>query len=178
MVPFCRAVDTEKFHRALDPSTPFISINIRDHTATIWSADHYKLTFTTLPTAADAVRRILLSPAATKNRVVPVHNFEASQLEVVSLLEKVQGVRYEVKYLEDTGSFIEALQKRWVDSGERDIGAALDLVKAGFLLPGYGSNLAENTVWTSGNRLVGFPAEDAKLEDVVKDVVERFSALG
>lgn len=110
--------------------------------------------------------------------MVPVRNFEASQLEIVSLLENVQGVRYEVKHLDDAKSYILASQKRWVDSGEKDIGAALDLVKAGFLLPGYGSNLSENTVWTSGNELVGFPAEGVKYEDVVKDAVERLSARG
>jgi hypothetical protein len=133
------------------------------------------MTFTTLPTAADAVRRILLNPEATENRVVPVRNFEASLGEIVALLEEAQGVKYEVTPVENTDELIESKQKQWVESGEQDIGAALWLVKAGFLLPGYGSNFAESKKWTLGNELVGFDAGSAKLVDVVREVVARFA---
>jgi hypothetical protein len=133
------------------------------------------MTFTTLPTAADAVRRILLNPEATENRVVPVRNFEASLGEIVALLEEAQGVKYEVTPVENTDELIESKQKQWVESGEQDIGAALWLVKAGFLLPGYGSNFAESKKWTLGNELVGFDAGSAKLVDVVRGVVARFA---
>ena len=62
-----------------------------------------------------------------------------------------------------------------MESGEQDVGAALWLVKAGFLLPGYGSNFTESSKWTLGNELVGFDAESAELSDVVRDVVAKFS---
>lgn len=133
------------------------------------------MSFTTLPTAADAVRRILLNPEVTQNRVVPVRNFEVSLGEIVALLEEAQGVKYEVTPVENTDELIESKQKQWVESGEQDVGAALWLVKAGFLLPGYGSNFAESSRWTLGNELVGFDAESAKVRDVVRDVVARFS---
>jgi len=134
------------------------------------------MTFSTLPTAADAVRRILLNPDATQNRVVPVRNFEASLSNIISLLEEAQGVKYQVTPVEEvTRELIESKQKQWVESGEQDIGAALWLVKAGFLLPGYGSNFAESASWTLGNELVGFPAESAKLQDVIRDTVAKFS---
>jgi len=133
------------------------------------------MTFSTLPTAADAVRRILLNPEVTQNRVVPVRNFEASLNEIVALLEEVQGLKYQLKPVEASSELIKSKQKQWVDSGEQDIGAALWLVKAGFLLPEYGSNFAESARWTLGNELVGFPAESAKLRDVVKETVARFS---
>jgi hypothetical protein len=141
----------------------------------MWAQGSYKMTFTTLPTAADAVRRILLNPEATQNRVVPVRNFEASLGEIVGLLEEAQGVKYQVTPVESTGELINSKQQRWVDSGEQDVGAALWLVKAGFLLPEYGSNFADNARWTLGNELVGFPAESAKLRDVIRDTVAKFS---
>jgi hypothetical protein len=133
------------------------------------------MTFTTLPTAADAVRRILLNPEATQNRVVPVRNFEVSLSDIVALLEEAQGVKYTFTPVENTDGLIAAKQKAWVESGEQDVGAALWLVKAGFLLPGYGSNFAESSKWTLGNEIVGFDAESAKVGDVVKEVVARFS---
>lgn len=132
------------------------------------------MTFTTLPTAADAVRRILLNPEATQNRVVPVRNFEVSLSEIVALLEEAQGVKYTLTPIEDTDELITSKQKQWVESGEQDVGAALWLVKAGFLLPGYGSNFVESERWTLGNELVGFDAGSAKVGDVVKEVVARF----
>lgn len=161
--------------RALDPSIAFIGIDIRAHTAESWAQGTYKMSFTTLPTAADAVRRILLNPEATQNRVVPVRNFEASLGDIVALLEEAQGVKYKVTPIEDTDETIKAKQKQWVESGEQDVGAALWLVKAGFLLPGYGSNFAEGSKWTLGNELMGFPAESAKLGDVIRDTVAKFS---
>jgi hypothetical protein len=133
------------------------------------------MTFTTLPTAADAVRRILLDPSKTQNTVVSVRNFEAGIQEIVALLEDAQGVKYQFKQIEGTEELVDSWQKKWVDSGEQDIGAALGLVKAGFLLPQYGSNFAESARYPLGNELVGFPAESAKLQDVVRDVVAKYS---
>lgn len=141
----------------------------------MWAQGAYKATFTTLRTAADAVRRILLNPDATKNRVVPVRNFEASLGEIVAFLEEAQGVKYTLTPIENTDELIGSKQKQWVESGEEDIGAALWLVKAGFLLPGYGSNFAESSRWTLGNELVEFPAEGATLRDVIRDTVAKFS---
>ena len=141
----------------------------------MWAQGTYKATFTTLATAADAVRRILLNPEATQNRVVPVRNFEASLSEIVALLEEAQGVKYKVTPIEKTDELIKSKQKQWAESGEQDIGAALWLVKAGFLLPEYGSNFAESSKWTLGNELVGFPAEGATLRDVIRDTVAKFS---
>jgi hypothetical protein len=161
--------------RALDPSIAFIGIDIRAHKAEMWAQGTYKMTFTTLSTAADAVRRILLNPEATRNRVVPVRNFEASLGDIVALLEDAQGVKYTPTSVENTEELIKFKQKQWVESGEQDVGAALWLVKAGFLLPGYGSNFAESSRWTLGNELVGFPAEGADLRDVIRETVARFS---
>jgi hypothetical protein len=104
-----------------------------------------------------------------------VRNFEVSLGEIVALLEEAQGVKYEVTPVENTDELIESKQKAWVESGEQDVGAALWLVKAGFLLPGYGSNFAESGKWTLGNELVGFPAESAKVRDVVRDTVAKFA---
>jgi len=133
------------------------------------------MSFTTLPTAADAVRRILLNPDATQNRVVPVRNFEASLGDIVALLEEAQGVKYTLTPVENADEIIGLKQKQWVESGERDVGAALWLVKAGFLLPGYGSNFSEREEWKLGNEIVGFPAEGAGLRGVIGDVVAKFS---
>lgn len=133
------------------------------------------MSFTTLPTAADAVRRILLNPEATQNRVVPVRNFEASLGDIIALLEEAQGMKYKLTRIENTDELIGSKQKQWIESGEHNVGAALWLVNAGFLLPGYGSNFAESSRWTLGNELVGFPAEGAELRDVIRDVVVKFS---
>jgi len=133
------------------------------------------MTFTTLPIVADAVRWILLNPGTTQNRIVPARSFEASLKEIVALLEEAQGVKYQVTHVEATSDLIKSKQKQWADSGEQDIGAALWLVKAGFLLPEYGSKCAEDARWKLGNELIGFPAESVKLKDVVRDTVVKFS---
>ena len=162
--------------RALNPSIAFIGIDIRGHTAELyWAQGTYKMTFTTLATASDAVQRILLNPDATQNHIVPVRNFETSLSEIVALLGEAQGVKYTLNPIENTDKLIESKQKQWVDSGGQDVGAALWLVKAGFLLPRCGFNFAEGSKWTFGNELVGFPAESATLRDVIRETVAKFS---
>ena len=158
--------------RSLDPDIAFIGINIRDHTATYWGDGTNKVTFTTLPTAADGVRRILHHPAQTTNRVLPIRNFELSPVEIVALLEEVQGVKYSVTHIEDHESLIKENQRKWRE--EKSVGAALTLVTAGFLLPGYGSNFLEEGRKKVGNEAVELDAGAVKWEDVVREAMERY----
>lgn len=168
------ATDTTSQSRALNPSTPFIGIDIRAHTAEIWSKEPYKFSFTTLSTAADAIRLILLHADATKNRVVPVQNFSLSQKGILELLEKIQGLKYRVTQLEGSEEFIRTMKKRWSESGGTDVEARLGLAKAGFLLPGYGSNFEENERWGLGNEMIGFENGGLTVEGVLRDAVEKY----
>ncbi|KAM0713470.1 hypothetical protein Q7P37_010432 [Cladosporium fusiforme] len=160
---------------ALDPSHPFIGIDIRAHTAEIWSREPYKFSFTTLSTAADAIRLILSHPASTRNRVVPVQNFSLSQADIVAVLEHVQGVKYRISYLKRPEEVIQGFKRRWEVVGETDVEARLGLAKAGFLMPGFGSNFEEGS-WEMANRGIGFGAGSVAVEDVVREAVRRYGA--
>lgn len=162
-------------NRALNPATPFIGIDIHQHTAEYWSEPPYRFSFTTLPTAAEALRIILHRPDATRNRVVPVQNFLLSQADIVALLEEIQGVKYCVSHLGSAEDYIESMKKRWTESGGKDMEARLGLAKAGFLLPGFGSNFEENRRWGLGNALFGFEAGMVRVEDVVREALEKYA---
>lgn len=162
-------------NRALNPATPFIGIDIHPHTVEYWSEPPYRFSFTTLSTAVEALRLILHRLDATRNRVVPVQNFLLSQADITALLEQTQGLKYRVAHLGNAEEFVEAMKKRWTEPGEKDVEARLGLAKAGFLLPGFGSNFEETRMWGLRNGLIGFEAGMVRVEDVVKEALERYA---
>jgi hypothetical protein len=155
-------------NRALEPAIAFPEINIASHTANIWDGGHHKLSFTTLPWAAKAVAEILLRPDQTKNKVLPVRAFEASQNNIVNALERIQGVKYDLTQVIGKEKIADA-KKTWAES--KNGGAALVLVKAGFLLDGYGSDFVGEGIVEVANNMLGL--EELRLEDVVREAVSK-----
>lgn len=93
----------------------------------------------------------------------------------MALLEEILGVKYCVSHLGGAEDYIESMKKRWTESGEKDMEARLGLAKAAFLLPGFGSSFEENRRWGLGNALVGFEAGMVRVEDVVREALERYA---
>ncbi|OCT53748.1 nmrA-like family protein [Cladophialophora carrionii] len=124
---------------ALEPAVAFAGIDITHHTAALWAGGEHRLSWSTLPWAAEGIKQMLIAPPeVTANKVMPLHGFLASQNEIVALLEEIQGVKYAISRL-DEGVVIAAARQSW--DANKDVKSALDLVKAGFFLDGYGSDL-------------------------------------
>ncbi len=154
----------------LEPAISFADINIKTHTATLWQDGTHKLSWSTLSWSAEGIAQILLNPRKTANKVVPLHGFLASQNEIVVLLEKLQGRKYEISRFEG-GEVIDAAQRSWKEN--KDVKSALDLVKAGFFLDGYGSDFINEGITQNGNEFLELPT--LELEDVVQRAVDKWA---
>ncbi len=177
--------DALQQNRALDPSIAFAGINLQTHTAKLWgsggdggdaaTADgSHKLSWTTLPWAAEGIAQILLSSSSLEkiaNTVVPIRAFEASQSDIVAVLEKIQNTTYEVTSQGDSETIISKAQQSWKQN--RDIGSALALVKAGFFLDGYGSDFVSEGITQIGNDFLELPSLD--FETVIAEAAERWA---
>ena len=124
-----------------------MGIDAKTHTAQLWDDGKHRTSFTTLPWAAEAIAQILSNPELAKNKIFPVRAFEASPREIVAALEKEQSVKYGISHV-DGKKQIEVNQKKWA---EGDTSAVLPLLRAGFLLPGFGSNLVDEGVVEIGS---------------------------
>ena len=151
---------------SLAPAIKFPDIDVVEHTATLWAGGNHKLSWTTIAWSAQAIAEILLHPEETKNNVVPVRALEASQNDIVAVLEELQGVKYETsaadheKQIKDARADWEKTHARW---------PGLVLVKAGFLLDGYGSNFVDEGIVEVGNGYLGL--KDLQLEDILREVL-------
>lgn len=162
-------------YRSLDPNISFADINIKTHTARLWQRGTHKLSWSTLPWSAAGIAQILLSPAATANKVVPLHGLSASQNDIVAALERLQGVKYEISHFEPTDEVVSAAQKSW--EVNKDTESALRLVKAGFFLDGYGSDFLAEGIVANGNEYLPGLNEGGELlfEDIVKKALEEYA---
>ncbi|KIV88049.1 hypothetical protein PV10_08979 [Exophiala mesophila] len=149
---------------ALNPDIAFANINLRTHTASVWAKGDHKLSWTTLPWAAEGIVQIILAGEVSANKVVPIRAFEASQNEIIQILESVQKVKYRVTNI-DPDSVIPESQKIWRE--EKKGPAALTLVKAGFFLGGYGSNLVDEGIVPTGNEYLTL--SPLSVQDIVRE---------
>ncbi|KAK5046627.1 hypothetical protein LTR84_007388 [Exophiala bonariae] len=156
----------------LDPAIAFADINVQTHTAKLWENGNHKLSFSTLPWAAEGIAQILLTPEETANKVVPIHGFEASQNDLLSALQRLQNVTYQISHF-DLKTGVEQAQTSWVQN--KDIQSALWLVKAGFFTAGNGSNFVREGTVQVGNEFLNLPPLDFNeiVEKAVKQWAER-----
>ena len=158
---------------ALQPAIAFAGINIETRTAKLWQNGTHKLSWSTLPWAAQGIAQILLAdPATTANKVIPLHGLSASQNEIVALLEKYQNTNYEISHFDDE-TVVQEAKASWAANKT----GALDLVKAGFFLDGYGSDFVGDGIVQNGNEFLTLETLD--LEEIVKGAVDKwvYSAL-
>jgi hypothetical protein len=91
----------------LNPAIAFANIDLRSRTAKLWQNGTHELSWSTLLWAAEGIAQLLLAPAeATANKIVPLHGLSASQNDIVALLEKLQGAKYEISHF-DAAAVIE-----------------------------------------------------------------------
>ncbi|KEF58491.1 uncharacterized protein A1O9_06417 [Exophiala aquamarina CBS 119918] len=154
----------------LEPDISFADINIKTRTAKLWNNGTHKLSWSTLPWAAEGIAQILLAGELTANKVVPLHGFEASQKEIISALQKLQNVTYDIGHV-DSREIIKNSQSSWVEN--KDMPSAIKLVQAGFLLDGYGSNLVTEGVTRLGNEYLTLPP--LTLDEVVEASVKQWA---
>ncbi|KIW15389.1 hypothetical protein PV08_05435 [Exophiala spinifera] len=155
---------------ALDPAIAFANIDIKSHTAKLWADGKHTLSWTTLPWAAYGITQVLLSPSETANKVVPIRGFEASQQDIIALLENLQEVTYNVEHI-DAEDAISKAQSSWREN--KDISSALQLVKAGFFLHGFGSDLVGEKIVQTGNEYLNLP--ELKFEETVRKALEQWA---
>ncbi|KAI1141451.1 NmrA-like family protein [Hypoxylon sp. FL0543] len=145
-------------------TTGFFGYDLKHHTATIWDDGNQKFSSSTRTNVAKAVSGVLKHPETTANRYVFVSSFETSMNELLSALEKAQGVKYSISHTKTEDEIAEgraALAKG-------DFMRAHKLMLAANLLPGHGNNFAaEEKLW---NDELGVPRES--VEEVVARIVK------
>lgn len=160
----------EVLQRTLEPAIAFANIDVKNHIAKLWENGTHKLSWSTLPWAAEGIAQILLTPEQTANKVVPIHGFEASQNDIISALEKLQNVSYEISHF-DSKKGIEEAQSSWREN--KDIQSALFLVKAGFFTAGNGSNFVKEGTVQVGNEFLNLPPLD--FDEIVEKAVNQWA---
>ncbi|KAI0888387.1 NmrA-like family protein [Annulohypoxylon maeteangense] len=143
--------------------TGFVGYDLKGHTATIWDDGNAKFSVSTKANVAKAITRVLRNPEITANQHVFVSSLETSMNEILSGLEKGQGVKYDISYtkLEDEVAFGKSMLAKG------DFMKAHKLVLAASLIPGYGNNFAEEEkLW---NDVLGVPRES--IDEVVGKVI-------
>ncbi|KIW95756.1 uncharacterized protein Z519_02820 [Cladophialophora bantiana CBS 173.52] len=157
---------------SLEPAISFADINVKAHTARLWQDGTHKLSWSTLPWAAEGIAQILLAPSeTTANKVVPLHGLSASQNDIVAALEHLQGTKYTITHF-DADAVIASAQRSWRENKDTD--SALALVKAGFFLDGYGSDFVNEAITPSGNEFLDLPPLEP-FEEIVGEAVRRFA---
>ncbi|EXJ57696.1 uncharacterized protein A1O5_12486 [Cladophialophora psammophila CBS 110553] len=155
---------------SLEPAISFAGINIKTHTARLWQNGTHKLSWSTLPWAAEGIAQILLAPSeTTANKVVPLHGLSASQNDIVAALEHLQGTKYTITPF-DADAVIAGAQRSWRENKDTD--SALALVKAGFFLDGYGSDFVNEAITPNGNEFLDLPPLEP-FERIVAEAVRR-----
>lgn len=145
-------------------ATGFMGIDIKEHKATVWDDGNHKFSSTPRENVAKGVLGVLRNPEITANKHVYISSFEISLNDIVSTLEKAQGVKYDVS--KTTTDEEIAKGKAALASG--NFMAAGKLLLAAVYNPGYGNNFADEVeLW---NDRLGVPRE--KLEDVVAQILK------
>ncbi|KAI1208148.1 NmrA-like family protein [Annulohypoxylon truncatum] len=143
--------------------TGFLGYDLKEHTATIWDDGNATFSVSTKGNVAKAVTRVLRNPEITSNQHVFVSSLETSMNEILSGLEKGQGVKYAVCYT--TTEEEVTYGKEMLAKGE--FMKSHKLLLAANLIPGYGNNFAEEEkLW---NNVLGVPRES--IDDVVGKVI-------
>ncbi|OTA89500.1 hypothetical protein M434DRAFT_373779 [Hypoxylon sp. CO27-5] len=144
-------------------TTGFFGYDLQGHAATIWEDGNQKFSSSTRENVAKAICGVLKHPEITANRYVFVSSFETSMNELLSALEKAQGVKYSISY---TNIEHEVKEGRAM-LAKGDFMKAHKLMLAANLLPGYGNNFVEEEkLW---NDTLGVPREN--VDEVIARIV-------
>lgn len=114
-----------------------------------------------------------MHPELTANRLVPLRAFEASPRDVLRLLEETQDVKYDVANVKSKDMVGDGEKVREATGGAKELEAILASVRVGVLAEGYPNNLIVrfgHKVMKLGGEL---GLEELKIEDIVKEAVER-----
>jgi hypothetical protein len=143
-----------------------MGFNIPSSKAFIYGKGEGTWSTTTMPSIGLAVANALKKPEATKNRYVFVDSFTVSQNEVLHTLEKLQGKKWEVDYVD-----AEEQKKIGQDKlANGDFSGAMALIRYINSVDGHGGNYA--TYQKTDNELLGLPKQT--LEEVLKkDVLKQ-----
>jgi nucleoside-diphosphate-sugar epimerase len=132
------------------------------HHARIFDGGDIKWSATTLETIGKATVAVLLRPDETRNRRLFIESFLISQNELLQVLEKVTGRKWEVEHL-DSQKFIEETKAK-AEKDPKDHRASEDLVGVVGIVEG---NWEEKKDFA--NELLGVEKED--LEAVVRKLL-------
>ncbi|KAF2014362.1 NmrA-like family protein [Aaosphaeria arxii CBS 175.79] len=140
----------------------FLDFDLGSRKATIWDKGETYFTASTLAQVGLAVARVLQKPAETANRYVYISSVRTSQKEILGVLEKVTGQKWDVATV-DTATKVRELQGK-LNSG--DYSVIYPLIAAAIVaLP-----LGDLTKSGLDNDLLGLKQE--QLEDVAQRVIK------
>ena len=78
----------------------FLKIDLKNKTATLIDDGTTKLDLTTVDSIVDAIISIISDPEAFKNRTLLIHDFFASQRDVLQVAEQVLGTKFEISHID------------------------------------------------------------------------------
>jgi len=136
----------------------FLGFNIPAHTATIWNDGNQILSSSNLSFIARSLVYTLHHPAEYKNRVANVYSYKFTQNELLLILEKYSGHKFELEHISSAN---------WIAAGEAE-------VKAGN--PYGGFKILQGLLLDPEDKYESnFPTKDVPLEDeeTIDEAVQR-----
>ena len=149
----------------------------------VWDDGNVRTSYTTLPTSALAVVRCLERSEETANKYLLVAEVTATQNEIVAVLEKVEGAKYEVEHKSTEEANLKARElwknafKEWEEKGgEEGTGIAqpfdAQALQLGFAVVMYGPDRESDWLETNSNELLGIQTQE--LEPIVRNILQKY----
>ena len=164
MCPDCSFVSYKKANfefRGL--GNGFLGFDLKSHKALIYDSGNVAWSATTLPTIGLAVARSLLKPDETSNKFIYVYSFTTTQNEILSILQKVTGEKWDVEYT-TTEASVQGGQEKL---GKGDVSGAVPLILSTTLQEGWGGDFTKCV--DTANGLLRLPEES--MEALVRNLV-------
>ena len=148
-------------------AVPWFCFDLKAQKVQFWDEGEAKFSTSTRERIGDAVAAVLTHPQETENKIVYVNSFTTSQKQLLGVLEKATGSKWEV----ETVSSVDVVSagKEMLSKGNMmGIGA---IVKSICFTEGWGADFEAEDVEVM-NEVLGLEKEN--LEDVVRKIVESF----
>ena len=169
-VDYLRSKESQISWSALIPGAFFdwgmklglFGFDLRSKTATLVDGGTAIFTASTLPTIARGILAMLEYAHATKNQYVYISSFHTSQMDILTVLEKIDGTNWTVKHVTSEELISQGHQRL----SEGDEMGAIDLVGGGALGK---SALGDSRPWGLWNEKLGIQRLD--LEQYIREAL-------
>ena len=129
----------------------------------IYDSGNVSWSATTLPTIGLAVARSLLKPEETTNKFIFVYSIKTSQNEILSVLQKITGDKWDVNHTTTEAAVQDGQEKL----AKGDMSGAVPLILSTTFQEGWGGDFTKCA--DAANNLLGLPEES--MEALVRNLV-------